>query len=113
MYLHKKGIVHRNIRTGNILFTEQGKLSLKVIDFDVAGTKTLETVQIYGGKGGLHGPYYCAPEIFDNDYSDRSDIWSTGVVLYFLLFGQLPFDGGSFEDTIVNIKKGKYDLDSD
>lgn len=48
-YLHKKGITHRNIRTGNILFTEEGKLNLKLIDFDVAGTKTMEAVQLYGG----------------------------------------------------------------
>eukprot|EP00347_Sterkiella_histriomuscorum_P012801 403367176 len=113
VYLNSKGIVHRNIRTGNILFTENGKLNLKLIDFDVAGTKTMETVQIYGGKGGLHGPYYCAPEIFKNEFSDKSDVWSTGVVLYFLLFGKLPFDGWSFEDTIETIKRGIFDLDSE
>lgn len=109
-YLHKRGIVHRNIRTGNILFSELGKLNLKLIDFDVAGTKTIETVMIYGGKGGLHGPYYCAPEIFNNEASDRSDIWSAGVVLYFLLYGCLPFDG-AFDDAIDRIKRGRFDLD--
>ena len=86
---------------------------MKLIDFDVAGTKTMETVQIYGGKGGLHGPYYCAPEIFKNESSDRSDIWSVGVTLYFLLFGQLPFSGWTFEDSIDIIKRGVYDLDSE
>lgn len=90
-YLHKKGIIHRNIRTGNILFTEQGKLNLKLIDFDVAGTKTMESTQVYGGAGGLHGPYYCAPEIFENQNNEKCDVWSTGIVLYFLLFGDLPF----------------------
>lgn len=40
-YLHKKGIPHRNIRTGNILFNEVGKLDIKLIDFDTAGNKTL------------------------------------------------------------------------
>jgi serine/threonine protein kinase len=43
-YLHKKGIIHRNIRAGNILLNEKGKLDIKVIDFDVAGTKTIEAV---------------------------------------------------------------------
>ena len=88
-YLHKKGIVHRNIRTGNILFTEEGKLALKLIDFDVAGTKVMEAVKIYGG--GYFGPFYCAPEIFRAEYNEKCDIWSIGVTLYFLLFGNLPF----------------------
>lgn len=63
-YLHKKGIVHRNIRPGNVLFTERGKLDIKLIDFDVAGTKTLEAATLLGG--GVLGPHYCAPEIFQN-----------------------------------------------
>ncbi|CDW76891.1 protein kinase domain containing protein [Stylonychia lemnae] len=111
VYLHKRGIVHRNIRTGNILFTETGKLHLKVIDFDVAGTKTLEASNVYGGKGGIHGPYYCAPEIFKNEYLDKSDVWSVGIVLYFLLFGDLPFQGATFEDAIRNIQRGLLDID--
>jgi hypothetical protein len=48
-YLHKRGVVHRNIRTGNVLFSEPGKLDCKLIDFDAAGTKTIEAVRIYGG----------------------------------------------------------------
>ena len=104
-YLHKKGLVHRNIRSGNILFTERGKADIKLIDFDVAGTKTMEAANIYGG--GLHGPFYCAPEIFKNEYSDKVDLWSVGVVLYFMLVGSLPFDGATNEEVIQNIKRGQ------
>jgi serine/threonine protein kinase len=104
-YLHKKGIVHRNIRSGNILFTERGKADIKLIDFDVAGTKTMEAASIYGG--GLHGPFYCAPEIFKNEYSEKVDLWSIGVVLYFMLVGSLPFDGATNEEVIQNIKRGQ------
>jgi calcium-dependent protein kinase len=103
-YLHKRGVIHRNIRSGNILFTERGKINVKIIDFDIAGTKTLEATSVYGG--GVHGPFYCAPEIFKNEYTDKLDIWSTGVVLYFMLVGALPFDGTSNEEVIANIKKG-------
>lgn len=42
-YLHKRGIIHKNIRAGNILFVERGKLDIKLIDFDAAGTKTEAT----------------------------------------------------------------------
>lgn len=103
-YLHKRGVIHRNIRSGNILFTERGKINVKIIDFDIAGTKTLEATSVYGG--GVHGPFYCAPEIFKNEYSDKIDIWSTGVILYFMLVGSLPFEGNSNEEVIASIKKG-------
>lgn len=94
-YLHKQGIVHRNIRSGNILFAERGKMNIKLIDFDVAGTKTLEALSANGG--GLHGPYYSAPEVFKNDHNEKVDIWSIGVVLYFMLVGSLPFLGDNNE----------------
>ena len=103
-YLHKKGIVHRNIRSGNILFTERGKIDIKLIDFDVAGTKTMEALSENGG--GLHGPFYSAPEVFKNDHNEKVDIWSIGVVLYFMLVGSLPFDGPSNEAVVAAIKKG-------
>ncbi len=80
-------------------------MDIKLIDFDVAGTKTMEAATIYGG--GLHGPFYCAPEIFKNEYSDKVDIWSVGVVLYFILTGSLPFNGYSNESVIAAIKKGE------
>jgi len=90
-YLHKKGIIHRNIRSGNILFSERGKTNVKIIDFDVAGTKTMEASTIFGGS--VHGPFYCAPEVFTNEYSEKIDVWSVGIILYFMLVGSLPFDG--------------------
>ena len=104
-YLHKKGIIHRNIRAGNILFTERSKVDIKLIDFDVAGTKTLEAVTVYGG--GVNGPYYCAPEVFSNEISDKVDVWSIGIVLYFMLMGSLPFDGDTNEEAIQAILKGQ------
>ena len=104
-YLHKRGIVHRNIRSGNILFAERGKSDIKLIDFDVAGTKTMEALSVNGG--GLHGPFYSAPEVFKNDHNEKVDIWSIGVVLYFLLVGSLPFNGNSNEEVVAAIKKGK------
>jgi serine/threonine protein kinase len=87
-----------------VLFSERGKTDVRLIDFDVAGTKTLEASTIYGG--GVLGPYYCAPEVFRNESSEKVDLWSIGIILYFLLMGSLPFDGDSHEEVIQAIMRG-------
>jgi serine/threonine protein kinase len=80
-------------------------MDVKLIDFDVAGTKTLETVNIYGG--GMLGPHYCAPEIFKGESSEKSDMWSIGVILYFMIMGALPFDGDTHEEVIRAVTRGQ------
>ncbi len=99
VYLHSRGIPHRNIRTGNILFSEDKKLNIKLVDFDIAGTKVMEATKMYDAAGG-HGPYYCAPEIFKNETNEKCDVWSVGVTLYFILYGRLPFDSWDFKEAI-------------
>jgi calcium-dependent protein kinase len=51
-----------------------------------------------------------APEIFTENYDEKCDIWSAGVVLYILLSGKPPFDGETDDDIYAAIKKGVYSL---
>ena len=55
-------------------------------------------------------PHYAAPEIiYGKRYrGDRADIWSSGIILYALLTGYLPFDGGDLPNTLRLVKKGEY-----
>lgn len=57
---------------------------------------------------------YMAPECFvtqkNHRFDGRIDVWSTGVILYAMLFGQLPFKGNSVQETIEVIKQGKLRL---
>lgn len=53
-----------------------------------------------------------APEMFTEEYNEKCDIWSAGVVLYILLSGKPPFDGETDDDIFESIKKGTYSLSS-
>lgn len=89
-YLHSKNIVHRNIRAGNILFDDPKRLNLKLIDFDFAGIKPAGENFFLKEDGN---PMFEAPEVIQNNYDEKSDIWSVGVMLYYLVSGLLPFNG--------------------
>ena len=95
---HGKGIVHRDIKPGNIMVT--GREHVKVLDFGLAKhaslntdeTRTLDSLTAAGTVVGT--PSYIAPEILQGKEADaRSDLWALGVVLYEMLSGRLPFRG--------------------
>ena len=93
-YLHADGIVHRNIRPGNILLANQKSLELKLIDYDFASVKPAGVSYFTPQEGG--NPVYEAPEVLNNSYNEKCDIWSIGVIFYYLLSGELPFMGDSY-----------------
>ncbi len=88
-YAHKRGIVHRDIKPGNIMVNKDG--TVKVVDFGIA--RVLETSKTQTGM--LIGTFaYMSPEQYHGEHADeRSDIWSFGVLLYELLCLQRPFAG--------------------
>ena len=93
---HQKGVIHRDLKPGNILVDSHGEL--KIIDFGVArGTDSdLAVTTVQTDIGQLIGTLqYMSPEQCEADPHDidtRSDVYALGVVLYELLAGKLPYD---------------------
>ncbi|XP_062974833.1 serine/threonine-protein kinase 33 isoform X2 [Elgaria multicarinata webbii] len=112
-YLHRKDIVHRDLKLENILvkssdIDEQNemKLNIKVTDFGLAVQKMGGSESMFQSTCGT--PIYMAPEVISaHDYSQQCDVWSIGVIMYMLLCGEPPFMAGSEEKLFEVIKKGE------
>ncbi len=98
-HAHTKAIIHRDIKPSNVLaYLQDGKPSVKVIDFGIAKALTsarLTDLTVNTASGQAIGTYDCmSPEQVDGspDIDTRTDVYSLGVLLYELLTGAKPFD---------------------
>lgn len=108
-YLHKNRIVHRGITPENMVF--EGSVDnflIKIIDFKLL-TYLPEKQHLSEKVGAV---FYIAPEILEEKYDFKCDIWSCGVLLYVMLCGKFPFNGKTNLEILQNIKEGNICKDS-
>ncbi len=88
-YSHARGVVHRDVKPGNVLVNEIGMA--KMSDFGIARIERSHLTQ----KGEMLGtPFYMAPEQYEGrPVDERTDVYSAGVIVYEVLCGRRPFDG--------------------
>ncbi len=112
-HAHQKGIIHRDLKPSNILVaeTDDGPMP-KIIDFGIA--KALDSSPDMGVTGDrlIGTPAYLSPEAAafgdgDQDVDTRSDVYSLGVVLYELLVGQRPVEGGNLFKVLQQVATGQ------
>ncbi len=93
---HAKNIIHRDIKPQNIIISNDGKV--KVTDFGIARAASEDTIHS-DVMGSVH---YSSPEQARNGYvSNRSDIYSLGIVMYEMVTGHVPFDGDSAVEVAI------------
>jgi len=111
---HAKGIIFRDVKPDNFLFLDNSKASpLKATDFGLS-------IRHWPQEGNLKSrsgtPAYMAPEVIMQDYNEKCDLWSTGMLMYQLLTGTFPFWDNIRTRTLQEVWKSilvdKLDLDT-
>jgi|GEM_PF-654941 len=103
---HARDIVHRDVKPANLMLVEQadGSLTVKVMDFGVAYVENATRITLTAAAIGTAS--YMAPEqTYTDDFDQRADVWSLGVVLYEMLVGERPFTGDDSSEVIEAIRK--------
>lgn len=111
-YLHSKNILHRDLKPENILIEShektynQDQFNVKLIDFGTSNYFCID--KKFSLKIGT--PYYIAPEVINQKYNEKCDLWSCGVIMYVLLTGHPPFVGHSKHEIFSNVLKNKLNF---
>ncbi|RKX71555.1 hypothetical protein DRP53_01105 [candidate division WOR-3 bacterium] len=100
-YAHQRSIIHRDLKPENIIVSDRGEP--KITDFGLA--RFLKPGSLSLSTAGT--PVYMAPEAWSGHYSDRTDIWALGAILYEIISGNPPFLADNLDELKRLISKGE------
>jgi serine/threonine-protein kinase len=105
-FIHRNGIVHRDIKAQNVKLTSTG--TVKLLDFGIAKDAASQRLTKIGGLIGT--PHYLAPEqLAGKEGSPQTDIWALGVLFYEVLTGSEPFKSDTFGELHSQISNGNFE----
>ena len=108
-YYNGLNIIHRNLKAENILIANKNKANnfpyVKISDFGMS--KIIDRQKMQSSLVGTI--YYVAPEVLKQKYNEKCDLWSCGVIMYFILSKNFPFSGTFNDEIYKKILKGEYD----
>ena len=109
-YYNGLNIIHRDLKPENILIANKNKSNnfpnIKICDFGMS-----KIVEKQVSQSSVVGSlYYVAPEVLNKNYNEKCDLWSCGVIMYFILSKRFPFNGTFNNEIIKKILVGEYDI---
>eukprot|EP01116_Phalansterium_solitarium_P011234 TRINITY_DN26858_c0_g1_i1.p1 TRINITY_DN26858_c0_g1~~TRINITY_DN26858_c0_g1_i1.p1 ORF type:complete len:741 (+),score=240.16 TRINITY_DN26858_c0_g1_i1:353-2575(+) len=108
-YLHKQNLLHQDLKSANVFFSRN--LDVQLGDFGMTSQPLKpDEAKLLKGKREINGtPEYMSPELLNsNPPSQKTDVWSLGVILYEMCALEMPFAGKSFGELIDTIQKKNY-----
>ena len=113
-FCHEKKIIHRDLKPENVLIESEEEASkefftVKLIDFGTSDK--MKKGQNFNLQVGT--PYYTAPEVLKNNYNEKCDLWSCGVIMYLMLCGKQPFEGENDEEIYEKIRNCKINFNDE
>ena len=110
-YCHDHHIVHRDLKPENFLLKDESEdADVKIIDFGLSRNDDKPYGGIMSSRVGT--PYYVAPEVLSQSYTNKCDVWSIGVITYILLCGFPPFNGGNDYEIIMEVEAARISFPS-
>jgi len=105
-YLHERNIVHRDLKAEHIMLSKDDINSeIKIIDFGLAIIHNQDDPKMKAFAGSA---FTVAPEVIKRSYDKQCDLWSVGVVTYFLLTARMPFNAKNDKEIFQKIIAGDY-----